>query len=993
IIYKLLGLGEEEGGARVREALTEFLKSLDAYDFLSQAFEKRNLRNEPKIDIRWMTPKFFDQLMDGGGIPRLVLDTELQQKWRARLRDIVMHSHAQFYEPHFRQLAKREIESQPEKFDFKDFVQRQYPESPGLFDAWSDHRFMREEHLTESPLFKWTVDEIITSNVPQDLKSKWLKSIYLEQSPDWIDMTNANETLNTLLQNKVLGGPSDVLPAMKKHLTASRYGGDKPRLDFGVYSRLEPLLQQELEKIKTSKAFSAYARRVFMIGKEYSHPDNAAYVRLMNRALERMDSFSDLDLAEKLKLYSLITGAGSSLETDAYFSTTFLPRLEELQLTRKALELLILNARTQKLRLELVKRYFAKNGFDEYDRLQTTRGIRAFLSRLENYLPSRSMEKDDYLEELIWELGVDDLALLTEMENGKSLGRIRQATPFAVNVASALANWVDTLSSQEKQDFILYLSAPGPLDIPASLAAKIEQYATKEGENYKPSEQTVDNNRFELKMSLVSARQRSWPQKIPLIEFLLTQGKAPLARQESYRNEILYQQLNLKRDSSQAAALRAYLKSVPEYEEAVSLAYLLARRSEGFELGSGGLKDIFELFQIVGKKAGQAVNTWKLMEGSVELRDLKDRAKPLTKFEIVTAVHETLPADQAIRIKRFKRILAAGSIKTYTDVELDNGSEAALAVQSKYAARQVHSTIDLARTFLHEMQDEGLVENSLFLDSLAQSIERQLIAELDLKAEAERARTAAQVFSRVSSKIDLGDWKVSVPQPLADFTPQTRLVLYNKVNGEAIDRLLPEVQHELRPKILELYLNAFFKEAWIDADRSLANQLLDVPSKTVFILDFGQTEQFSVSAKPWDRFKSDERVRLLELLQAGYRRDSRALADAVGAMLVAESRTRWNPTTSQPVIDEIAEMFSHNGHFSGILISLAKNLENHGFHLEPAFSVYALKGILTLYGENYVTPEEFPQALTTAATNLVQEKRPYFVMREITSVCSRLLRR
>lgn len=56
------------------------------------------------------------------------------------------------------------------------------------------------------------------------------------------------------------------------------------------------------------------------------------------------------------------------------------------------------------------------------------------------------------------------------------------------------------------------------------------------------------------------------------------------------------------------------------------------------------------------------------------------------------------------------------------------------------------------------------------------------------------------------------------------------------------------------------------------------------------------------------------------------------------------------------------------------MITLVKELETRGFKLEPQFSVQAMKGILTLYGEQSMEGQDFAQILTKSAQALAQEK-------------------
>ncbi len=895
------------------------------------------------------------------------------------------------YESIVKERLQQFLADQPNKVGIEEFLRWAFPEIVEvLMDSWQDaQKSLYAKIVAVNYFIDWAIEVIESGAYAKDVKAQWLEALLLADYRKWVRTPGAAHYYRKLKTSGVITRPSLLFEKARDLIVEVREPSSRVSAHYDVYAYLESELRHELTQINRLEEFEVFVSRLFAIMEGFSHDSSAAFVRLMNQAMAWLDKY-DPPLGKKFVLYQKITASGGSIQTDHFFRRALLPQMTELKISRAQLEALIYRVHTQRLKLDLLRELVASAGLARFDGLQSPNGIAKFRTFLDSFVPIRTLERDELIEDLAWSQGVNRLELLRDLEDAKTLGRVRKADSMAVNMASALSSWISTFTAVEKLDFIRYISDPQPRDIPDSLESKISRLAEPRKEKFGPHETTIDDKRHRMIETLWAARSISWLQKVPLIELLLSSGPQPLLQEPEFQTRTLNDLLGLESAAGEARALRAYLRTVPEYEVAPSIAYLLARTSEGLDLGSGDLKDIFELFQVVGKKAGQAVNTWQLMAESEGLRDLKDRAKPMSKYEIVKSVYEALPPDEAQRIVAYERVLAAGSVKTITAVLLDNGQRAALATQGEYAARQVHGTIDLARSYLRELQSEGLVQSDLFIDSIAHSIEAQLMEELDLLTEAGKASQAAEALQAVTQSFDLKGWKIRVPLPLAGFTPQSRVLVMEQVGGRAIDRLPDDVRREVGPILVEVYLRALFERGWIDADRSLANQLVDVETRSINVLDFGQSHRLQVDPSRW---RGDDRTRVLNVLRASYFRDAKLLVRSIGELLAPDSQLRWYKQEGPAVARDLGRLFSEEEHLGNLLITLVKELETRGFKLEPQFSVYAMKGILTLYGEEYVESQDFARILTKSAQALAQEKKTYLVMHELGRKCSMLFGR
>src|SRR5262249_30279330 len=162
-------------------------------------------------------------------------------------------------------------------------------------------------------------------------------------------------------------------------------------------------------------------------------------------------------------------------------------------------------------------------------------------------------------------------------------------------------------------------------------------------------------------------------------------------------------------------------------EQTVALSFLLAQKAEQREAAEGGaegqgraLRAGFEVFDTVGKKAGQVASYFDLFgeEDSAQLEDLKDRAKPLSKREIEEILDETLPAAERAKIRRLVRVRGSASIKTVVEAELHDGRRVAVLVKRKHADELNAANIALAKAFVAKLRDKKVDAPVAMLENL-----------------------------------------------------------------------------------------------------------------------------------------------------------------------------------------------------------------------------------------------------------------------------------
>jgi hypothetical protein len=207
-------------------------------------------------------------------------------------------------------------------------------------------------------------------------------------------------------------------------------------------------------------------------------------------------------------------------------------------------------------------------------------------------------------------------------------------------------------------------------------------------------------------------------------------------------------------------------------------------------------------------------------------------------------------------------------------------------------------------------------------------------------------------------------------------TKKTLLVEF--APGEALDRLPKDDQAVAGPIILQVYSRALLGHGWIDADRSVANQNVDPKQKLISIIDLGQAEQLKVKlSENMTALSRDDRSHLLEMVLALQGGRIESIEAAVNPLLTAESRPVWHRNGRAEFHQEWQKQIQAlaNQTMDAKLILLVNVLENLGIQLEDKYSLYALKGILTLLAEPYADRDLKEQIIKANAMELVLEKK------------------
>ncbi len=719
---------------------------------------------------------------------------------------------------------------------------------------------------------------------------------------------------------------------------------------------------------------------------DYAKKDfvNTPELRALKERVAALAAPLDLTTEQASSIFRRLTGSGASPATDAFFRARLEKDFDENAASAAGLPLseILESARisSSELQLSLAKRILEP----EISRLEGSGAEAADLGRLVEtlnaYVRHGSQRKDEFLEGLAWRLGLSGPELGAFVEDEKSYNW-RKADPLLLRVGSGLGEEIGRLSRRGREEFVRFLIRPGGEHLPHELFREIERNIYEEAltinsaKEYPDSLATVRENsnraaellKLQIEAGLVDA---SPFERIPLYELLLSAGPEALSRSADYPYGVMREFLGYEKGSIQESMLAAFLAVVPAHERTVSLAYMLSQAGEN----KTSVKNIFEVFQTVGVKFGQLSSTWKLFGEEVarQTAALKDGARPMTKAEILDAARRELTPEEFSRIKRLVRVVGSASVKTVVLVELQDGRQVVMLLRRPHAAEQIDGNLRLGSEFLKELDRRGLSAASALFETVLDAVREQLAQELLLTREADSLRAAKLHYERLnrSMRAELGPWRFRVPLPVAGFRERDTILFVENAEGETYDRLPAGVRAQVGPLIADSSLNMLFRDGWFDADRHTGNQLIDERARVIYPLDFGQSAEFSRAAA----WRSDDRYELAQFLRA------LSGGDADGVLRRGLAMAGRGPRDLGALRAEVGRIVSGGGRMQDQIVALVGAFAEQGAPLAGRFTFGALKGLMTLAGENYLPDAAFRASLAREISALLRRKLPRTVL-------------
>lgn len=464
---------------------------------------------------------------------------------------------------------------------------------------------------------------------------------------------------------------------------------------------------------------------------------------------------------------------------------------------------------------------------------------------------------------------------------------------------------------------------------------------------------------------------------------------------------------------------------------------------------SSQVKRLFLVFQTVGIKLGQAAAIFRLFGPRIakEVDDLKDQARDVSLFEAYQTVEEAkakveerlkgaylLPQAERVlleqelegwrKVKRIVAPLGSASGKSVWQVELTDGRMVAMALRRSRIDAQVAGNTKLLSRFLDqlegnlvshegELEQRGLEFPVALVRSLVRGFQNQLSREFDFAVESKNIEKAADFFERMDQALAdklRGDeapekFKLTVPRTVADL-PRTEDVLFMALaDGQTLAALerKGEFSFAEHPALGEVMVGAclrgFFREGRAFPDQHKGNFILsqekriaDQQGRELFALDFGQYEEMQTS-----RLRFDDRV-VAGLFLASLPRDGNlGNPEQLVEMAMRMSRSPRS-VDRRGAIERLRVLFARGAGgdrgeakadgASGLTSTVTETLKilaESKVDFEDRFLVGFFKGLMVLYGEQYVDDTTFRRILgdeverllrshPAAVANLIKQK-------------------
>jgi predicted unusual protein kinase regulating ubiquinone biosynthesis (AarF/ABC1/UbiB family) len=1004
-VFKELGIEKSEGLRKIASSVKEFTESSDYLKFIEYQRKLypddssgKSLKNRTRIE--WMSSELLPWIK--GEHNAHITDPKLRnycQKSSAVLRTYLRNPEI-FREEYLNKLTSQLNLLGPD-VDANDFGRAHNTTMLNIVGAnWPD--FWGERSLEEkfavnlvlvTDLYGLAVDQ---SSMSEASKKRLLKKLYLDQLPDSV-LTNEfkikgrtqrpwpvySETehrlehpklTQTLIRHGLVDSFSHLLsiksPILYPDDTKSKTS--ELTLHLKLLERHREFLEKELSSIqelhpqKQASALNAFCERVYSPLKELTISRDF-YDDLRQKTLDVLKK-SDALPKEKIKIFNHLSSGGGFAASDRYWEFELFPLLknESMSNLEPLIDCLKHNGiRDSALRLKastwITEKFIAKNSLSK---------LAQALDTFDLMMPGGSSQKDETLEKIAWNLSLSRPKDLKIIEEHKSTNW-RRINPLTINKASAMSQYIHDFTREEIMEWMSYISKDPPGELPESIKNFLRKRANDAeknswvGRTLRGKSDFIDHPDEALFQKIESlVNNLSAQEKIPLLELCLHSGVSPLNADPQMRSLVMKHFLKIEPSSKEGQYLEAFLDSIPSHEVGSTLAFKMSQQAKS------GLKESFQVFKAPGIKAGQGAATFDLLgaENSPALQDLKDNARPMDKAEIIELLRKELTPIEKMQIGELVEILGSASLKTVVLAKSRIGGELVIAVQNPRAESQVRTHLKYAKRFLENLEKRGLIEQSKLVKSFVVALERQLKEELKMKHEAQKISQASSVFTRVNHtmKAELDGWKLNVPQLKLGFKARDNILFMKKANGMTFDKLSPDLKEHIGPILVRANLRGLLSYGWIDADRHIRNQLIDVDTKTLHLIDFGQGEKL-VTGHFW---QNDDRTHLIDLLASIQEKNSKLLVETAVKM----SKTS-NIKDRDSLIQKISPIFQEQD-FKKLSLTLLETLAENGIVLEDRFSVGAIKGLLTLYSEPYVSHEVFKKILAEEALIAAKARLP-----------------
>lgn len=868
---------------------------------------------------------------------------------------------------------------------------------------------------------------IMESNLSTEQKGRWLYHMLLNDAPGTVvknsiyrlDIENWRHDflqrskeknqlfLDDLIRLGVIPDIVDFIEEMKSKLVADFGSSTGSVINAKYFNLLSGAARSIVEAIQRQTPEAASIDNLDRVLSLMEPPNKGetdkAYrsgVILIKRAL--IDQYETLyqRILGPVQFFRKMTEFGATPDTDRFFRNHFIKVHSDGDSER--LELLKVDSNVLLVFLEDER--FKENHF----RAQLTRlviepmvkemramtvipsdEIWRLFKMINTFNPQASEEKDRLLDDLSWRLRLEGEILDAFVEENRSSNIFHPKNMKLPKWASVMNGVLRYLSPRLKWQTIEYLRDPlGPQSdrYLTDLENELREVPVKEFEGIdgflrKDISKPI---KYEIIRYIIGefeqfALQAGQYEKAFLMNNVFKSGKHPIFSEAHFLDRAIAY-MGVQKGSEKDGYIRAFLQTIRPQEVGVSLGYLLS----AVKGDQTDYAELFKIFQTIGVKFGQTAGIWKILSDEVnkQTEKLKDKAGALTKRQILDILAETHPGQN---IKLLK-VLGSASIKSVILVQLPSGKSAVLLVRNPYILDQISSNLELSKRFLDALEANKIYEGSAFFRMIVNALEAQIYREVDFRNEMKALVELQSVFTGIEKwmrKKKPQIWtNLALVQPVTELDYNERVAFITEAKGVTFDKLQGVAREEAGRLAVEISLRMFFKYGYFEPDRHKGNFLFHEKTGTIYFFDVGQLEHY----KP--KLGWDDRLTIVEMMRSI--RDQKVDLFIEMALKIASERSDGESEKIGAIRSEVNQLFAkHGDDFEILLREAVKALAENGVEIKHNYVFGILKGLMTLYGEKYVSKEQFFEIVESQAQRLYIKKA--YLPRVLPTLVSRAL--
>jgi predicted unusual protein kinase regulating ubiquinone biosynthesis (AarF/ABC1/UbiB family) len=266
----------------------------------------------------------------------------------------------------------------------------------------------------------------------------------------------------------------------------------------------------------------------------------------------------------------------------------------------------------------------------------------------------------------------------------------------------------------------------------------------------------------------------------------------------------------------------------------------IVRPTEPTEAGAVALRESLERLGTTFIKLGQLLSSRPDLVGELyahELAHLQDDTLPMPITEARETIERSLGRTTDDLFARFDEApLASASIaQTHTAVRADTGEAVVVKVRRPGIIDVVDQDLHVLERLTRRVDAHVDAAKLLQLRSVADELSWSLRRELDMRSDAANGIQLATTMEDVT--------RIHVPRVHEDLTTEEVLVM-ERVDGvraddELVQRMDPEIRHELAEQLLRAYVRQVLVEGVYHADPHPGNVLVRPGEGSLVVLDFG----------------------------------------------------------------------------------------------------------------------------------------------------------